>query len=112
LGPYFATHYQFNGIELFEDLDLNVNFAFYRSYDPAIGRWWQVNPKAESFYGMNVYNGILNASIGVIPFFTYVIESGIGGVINVAMHTGLDMTVAKGINAFVVGAIIIITGGR
>jgi len=54
------NHYQFNGIELFEDLDLNVNFAFYRSYDPAIGRWWQVDPKAESFYGMSVYNGMGN----------------------------------------------------
>ncbi|MEZ4888462.1 MAG: RHS repeat-associated core domain-containing protein [Chitinophagales bacterium] len=54
------NHYQFNGIELFEDLDLNVNFAFYRSYDAAIGRWWQVDPMAEMLYDFSTYTGMMN----------------------------------------------------
>lgn len=27
-----------------------------RSYDPAIGRWWQIDPKAEKFYNETPYN--------------------------------------------------------
>lgn len=37
---------KFNGIEEVTDLDLNVYTAFYRANDPAIGRWWQIDPKA------------------------------------------------------------------
>ncbi|MEZ4888455.1 MAG: RHS repeat-associated core domain-containing protein [Chitinophagales bacterium] len=50
-------------MELFEDLDLNVNFAFYRSYDAAIGRWWQVDPKAEASKDLSPYNGMHNSPI-------------------------------------------------
>ncbi len=36
---------KFNGIEEVTDLGLNVYTAFYRVDDPAIGRWWQIDPK-------------------------------------------------------------------
>jgi RHS repeat-associated protein len=36
---------KFNGIEEVTDLGLNVHAAFYRVDDPAIGRWWQIDPK-------------------------------------------------------------------
>lgn len=37
--------YLYNGgNERQDELDLNVDFARYRTYDPAIGRWWQVDP--------------------------------------------------------------------
>jgi RHS repeat-associated protein len=36
--------YKFNGIEQNEDLDLNMYDAFYRNFDPQIGRWWQIDP--------------------------------------------------------------------
>ncbi len=39
-----ANNYKFNGIERDEILELDM--AFYRSYDPAIGRWLQIDPKA------------------------------------------------------------------
>jgi RHS repeat-associated protein len=46
-------NFKFNGIEQQNDLNLGVYSAFYRMYDPAIGRWWQVDPKPslqESLY--------------------------------------------------------------
>lgn len=38
------TRYKFNGIERVQDFGLNMDLAMYRSYDPAIGRWWQADP--------------------------------------------------------------------
>lgn len=40
------TRYKFNGIERVQDFGLNMDLAMYRSYDPAIGRWWQIDPLA------------------------------------------------------------------
>ncbi|MFD1001465.1 RHS repeat-associated core domain-containing protein [Ohtaekwangia kribbensis] len=37
--------YKFNGIKEQDDLGLNVYEAFYRTMDPTIGRWWQIDPK-------------------------------------------------------------------
>ena len=50
-------------MERVEDLDLDVNMAFYRTYDAAIGRWWQVDPEAEEFYGWSPYHSTLNNPI-------------------------------------------------
>ena len=38
----------FNGIERETELDLGWDLADYRAYDPAIGRWLQIDPKANS----------------------------------------------------------------
>lgn len=54
---------QFNGIELNDDFGLNWNMAFYRSYDPSIGRWGQVDPLAEKYLNMSSYNGMGNNPI-------------------------------------------------
>ncbi|MBZ5858550.1 hypothetical protein LAQ65_15610 [Flavihumibacter profundi] len=54
---------QFNGIEHTTDLDLNQYDAFFRTMDPQVGRWWQVDPKpndAESPYAAMGNNPILN----------------------------------------------------
>ena len=45
--------YRYNGIERNEELGLDL--AFYRSYDPAIGRWLQVDPLAEAMPSMTPY---------------------------------------------------------
>jgi RHS repeat-associated protein len=45
--------YQYNGIEMNNDFGLDLNMAFYRGYDAAVGRWWQIDPKpnlSESSY--------------------------------------------------------------
>jgi len=37
--------YKYNGIELNTDFDLNIGETFFRSHDPQLGRWWQIDPK-------------------------------------------------------------------
>ncbi|MCB9292371.1 MAG: hypothetical protein H6559_04455 [Lewinellaceae bacterium] len=53
--------YRYNGIEHTPELGLGVYNAFYRTLDPATARWWQVDPAAESFYGMTPYNAMGNS---------------------------------------------------
>ncbi len=40
------NRYKFNVIERIQDNGLNMDLAPFRSYDPAIGRWWQADPLA------------------------------------------------------------------
>jgi RHS repeat-associated protein len=42
--------------ERITDLDLNIDLTKYRAYDPAIGRWWQVDPRVDDLYGWTPYN--------------------------------------------------------
>ena len=60
-SPNDDTKYGYNGIKEVEDFGLDVNMAFYRTLDPAISRWWQVNPKAEALYSLNPYNSMANS---------------------------------------------------
>lgn len=67
VGPWMGagaaeeTKYGYNGIEHVDEFDLGVNMAFYRTLDPLTGRWWQVDPKAESFMGLSPYNSMGNS---------------------------------------------------
>ncbi|MEZ4850104.1 MAG: hypothetical protein R3B93_16115 [Bacteroidia bacterium] len=38
--------YLYNGMELQDELGLNIYDTEYRNLDPAIARWWQIDPKA------------------------------------------------------------------
>ena len=41
------NQYLYNkGAERQDELDLNVDFTRFRMYDPAMGRWWQLDPLA------------------------------------------------------------------
>lgn len=40
---------KYNGYELNTDFDLNLNESFYRSHDPQLGRFWQLDPKPTDF---------------------------------------------------------------
>lgn len=43
--------------ELQDELNLGTYLTEFRSYDPAIGRWWQVDPKANEFHSPYVGMG-------------------------------------------------------
>ena len=62
--PDQEQRYRFNEMERNDELGLDL--APFRSYDPAIGRWLQVDPKAESFATMSPYTGMGNKPISVI----------------------------------------------
>ena len=53
--------YLFNGIERNNDFGLNWDIAFFRSYDPAIGRWTQIDPKYNT--SISAYSGFGNNPI-------------------------------------------------
>ncbi|MBC6993783.1 RHS repeat-associated core domain-containing protein [Neolewinella lacunae] len=55
------VRYKFNGIERVEELGWEM--APFRSYDGALGRWMQVDPKAEAFTWASPYNSMLNNPI-------------------------------------------------
>ncbi|WP_440133945.1 RHS repeat-associated core domain-containing protein [Chitinophaga sancti] len=45
-GPaYINNRNKFNGIEHTTELDMNQYDAYFRTLDPQIGRWWQIDPK-------------------------------------------------------------------
>lgn len=48
--------YKFEGRELQDELGLNVYPFKYRTYDPALGRFWSVDPVAENYPHNGVYN--------------------------------------------------------
>ena len=54
---------KYNGIEFESDLDLIVYDAFYRELDPQTGKWWEIDPKTEEYYGYSVYSSNNNNPI-------------------------------------------------
>jgi RHS repeat-associated protein len=51
-------NYKFNGIERVEGF--GMDFAFYRGLDPILGRWYQIDPEAETYINMSPYAGMNN----------------------------------------------------
>lgn len=46
---YLKNKKEYNGIEHTTDFNLNQYEAFYRTLDPQIGRWWQIDPKPKDY---------------------------------------------------------------
>ena len=59
------NQYKFNGIEEQDELGLNVYQAFFRTMDPTIGRWWQIDPKADEYYSWSPFNAMGNNPVNI-----------------------------------------------
>ncbi len=58
-----TNKYKYNGIEFNNDFDLNQYDAFYRTLDPQIGRFHQIDPKVESTENWSSYAAMLDNPI-------------------------------------------------
>ncbi|MBX2898881.1 MAG: hypothetical protein KF775_04500 [Cyclobacteriaceae bacterium] len=58
-----TNKYLYNGIEKATDLDLGWYTATYRTLDPTIGRWIQIDPMVDDFYSFTPYNSNENNPI-------------------------------------------------
>lgn len=56
--------YKYNGKELQDELGLNMYDYGARNYDPALGRWMNVDPLAEKFYSESSYAYVNNDPLG------------------------------------------------
>ncbi|WP_282777805.1 RHS repeat protein [Phaeodactylibacter xiamenensis] len=113
--------YRYNGIEQTSNLGLDVYNAFYRTLDPSLGRWWQVDPAAEKFYGLSPYNSMGNNPIAFADpegdFITWSIHDGgfsIGvnfSPIGIPIGGGLNFGFGDGFSAGIYGEVGFRVGG-
>jgi RHS repeat-associated protein len=100
--------YLYNGIEHVSDLGLDINTALFRTLDPALGRWWQIDPKAEAYGSRTPYESMGNNPILQADprgdFWHIAIGAVVGGAINVATHWSKINSFGDGLLAFGIGA--------
>ena len=114
-GSDNQTRHQYNGIEHVTDFDLGIDMAMYRTLDPAIGRWWSVDPKAEKYINWTPYNSMGNSPMvqidpngDALPFLAIVgIGAAIFGTGNLAAQAaaGNINNFGDGLEAFGTGAV-------
>jgi RHS repeat-associated protein len=61
-----SYNYKYNGKEFQDELGLNLYDYGARNYDPALGRWMNVDPLAERYYGINPYAYVFNNPIELL----------------------------------------------
>lgn len=120
------SNYLYNGIEKVSDFGLDWDMATYRSLDGMMGRWGQVDPKAELMPGYSPYVAMNNNPISfndpngdIVPLVAIAIGAAVGGGFNVYRNwdnitqNGFSLTdfgAAFGIGA-VAGGVGVATGG-
>jgi RHS repeat-associated protein len=52
--------YKYNRIEYENSFDINIGEAFFRTHDPQLGRWWQIDPKLEASLNISPYAAMDN----------------------------------------------------
>ncbi|WP_281336235.1 DUF6443 domain-containing protein [Flavobacterium eburneipallidum] len=55
-----ARKYMFNGKEFQKELELNMYDYGARNYDPALGRWMNIDPHSENYYSISPYVSFAN----------------------------------------------------
>lgn len=58
--------YKYNGKELQDELGLNMYDYGARNYDPALGRWMNIDPKAEKYYSLSPYVYVADNPVNAI----------------------------------------------
>ena len=81
LPTLFVQPYKYNGKEIDKTNGLDLYDYGARMYDPAIGRWYVVDPMAEKYYGWSPYNYCKNTPVNRID---------IGGKWDVTIHAHKD----------------------
>ena len=82
--------FKYNGKEIQDDLDLNWYDYGVRMYDPAIGRWWVVDPLAEKWNQYSPYNyAINNPLLYIDPDCEDVIDAN-GNVVQIEINENED----------------------
>jgi RHS repeat-associated protein len=62
-NPYAKNNFNYNGIEQNDEFGLNQYEAYYRTLDPQIGRWNQMDPVSGKYPGISPYNSNFNNPI-------------------------------------------------
>jgi RHS repeat-associated protein len=90
---------KFNGIERVESY--NMDFALYRGLDPILGKWYQVDPKAEAMMGMSPYCAMGNNPVSYEdPLGDFITWSVGNGGFSVGFNlTPLGIPLGAGINS-------------
>ncbi len=63
---YTKNRKEYNGIEHTTDLDMNQYDAFYRTPDPQIGRFWQIDPEVEALSSSSPYESMGNNPVAFV----------------------------------------------
>jgi len=87
---YSKNRKEFNGIEHTTDLDMNQYDAFYRTLDPQLGRWWQIDPKPD--FRNSPYSAMNNNPIRFSDMLGDTIVNNNGA--NVSFTVNKDRTIA------------------
>jgi RHS repeat-associated protein len=96
--------YKYNGKELQDELGLNMYDYGARNYDPALGRWMNIDPHSENYYSVSPYVSFVNNPIFFVDptgedIYFWQVNSKTGEQEQVSFNK-LDKNVQKGILAF------------